>query len=89
MNKSSRETWVVYTDIGWSCRKVCTRSRWDRMTAGCPIYFILLQADIPSWDKAEHIARSPGQRPRARPASGDPARWPFLKTQAPNGGCAP
>jgi len=89
VNESSRETRVLFTAVGWGRREVYTRSKWERMTAGRPIYYILPKDDISSWDEAERIARSPDRRPRVRVAGDDAARWPFLTTKAPNGGRAP
>jgi hypothetical protein len=63
MNESSQETWVVFTSVvGMDYRDVCSLSKWERMNAGRPHYFILIQGDIASREEAERIARSPDRQ---------------------------
>jgi hypothetical protein len=75
MNESSEETWVVFTSVGgMGYRGVCSQSKWERMTAGRPYYFVLIQGDIPSQEEAERIARTSDRRPPV-PLTGSAETW--------------
>jgi hypothetical protein len=83
MKESSEETWVVYTSVGgMGYRAVCSQSKWERMTAGRPYYFVLIQGNIPSQEEAERIARTSDQRPSV-PLAGSAETWlrPLLTPQ--------
>jgi hypothetical protein len=67
---------VVFTSVGgMGYREVCSLSKWERMNAGRPHYFILIQGDIASREEAERIARSPDRGSRSRsPVTVSPGR---------------
>ena len=80
---------MVFTSVGGlGYRSVCSQSKWERMDAGRPYYFVLIQGDIPSREEAERIARMSDRRPPV-PSTGSAETWlrPLLTPRsAPDAG---